>query len=212
VLEGSYPDSSAKVALVATVGVQAKKYVVSEFGVGEVITMTIFAWKDDRLVCLAGADLAWGDFADPDERLGRIATTCRVLRRGFGADALSMLAEGWVSLDPAKSRGRDLAEQFAEGVESGVDECLTVCHVEGGGSVVDVCAKPFTVQVGKRVKFGPLFHSDDVSMLRNSDYVEVMAAALAEGVEEFSVPEDTFRLALAMGLADDAGFLLHYDL
>jgi len=211
-VEGSYPDSAAKASLVATVGIQAKTYVVSEFGVGETITMTIFAWKNDELVCIAGADMNWGDFTNTDERLQRISTTSLILRKGFHADALTLLAEGWVSLNPDKTRGKDLAQQFAEGTHSDVDECLTICHVEDEGNLIDVCAKPFTIQVGKQVKFAPLVHSDDPSMLRNSDYIHVMTTALRAPTAPAPTNEETYRLALAMGLADDAGFLLHYDL
>jgi hypothetical protein len=209
-VDGFYPDSAAKIALVIAVGQSAKTHLVEEFGVGEEMAMNLFGWVDDRFTCLAQMDLNWGDPKDQEERLNRIFQTAVVMRRGWGVDSFTLLAEGWVSTKPDQTRDRDLVDDFVENEKSPVRECLSVLHVEDEGENIDICAQPFHMRPGKSVDFGTLMHAEGAEMLRNPEHLEVLENALRFH-EPAEVPQHElaqFRLALTMGLADESGFFL----
>lgn len=207
-VEGFYPDSVAKVGLAVAVGQSAKTHLVKELGVGEEIAMTVIGWSGDRLECVAQIDRDWGDPTDEDERTARVAMATTVMKRGWGVDSFTMLAEGWVSTNPNKTRDKDLVDEFAKGDED-VRECLSVCHVEE--EEVHICALPFTMKLGKKVQWGKLLHTESSDMMRNAALVEVMERSLEVPMARIPEEVDTFRLALAMGLADEAGFFLQYE-
>lgn len=210
-VEGSYPDSAAKVALVATVGRHAKRTLVSEWGVGEELAMNIMGWCDDQLGCIAQMDLSWGNVHDEEEKMERVAEAAVVMRRGWGVDSFTFLAEAYVSVDPGFSAHKDLVDAFLEDDGSRVNECLSICHV--GLEEVDVCAIPFRIKGRNKIQFGNLLRSDSTESLRNAGYVSMLAAALR--IDELEAPpieQETFHLALATGLAESAGFFIQYDL
>ncbi|GEM_PF-2295642 len=209
-VEGVYPDSPAKVAFVMAVGRQAKDHLISEHGIGEELAINLVGWLGDELVCLAQLDMQHGNPKDEDERSDRIAKTATIMRRGWGCDAFTLLAEGWVSTKPEKTRKKDLVEEFAA-ENSDVDECLSVLHVAEEGYEIHVCALPFSVSRGKKITYGTLLHAEGSQMLRNQTYIDVMIGSLE--LEPMDQPDDVegFHLALAMGVADEAGFFLHYD-
>lgn len=211
-MEGSYPDSAAKVGLVYAVGRHAKKTLISEWGVGEELAMNIMGWAGDSLACVAQMDISWGAMTDDEQKLERVAETAVVMRRGWKVDAFTLLAEGYVSRDPDYSRGKELVNAYLEDPAGRVTECLSICHVEGEDEV-DVCAIPFWVKGRNKVEFGTLLRSGSTDTLRNSGYVNVLAGALRlDTLEAPPIEEETFHLALATGLAESAGFFLQYDL
>lgn len=212
-VDGFYPDSAAKVSLVIAVGQSAKEHLVEEFGIGEEIALNLIGWTGDRFTCLAQIDTSWGDMSDMEERVDRVHRAAVTMRRGFGVDAFTILAEGFVGTKPERSRGKDLIDEFANNEQSGVKECLSIVHVENEGEDVEICAQPFRMNVGKSVDFGGLLHAEGTEMLRNPEYVDVLTSALTHW-EHVEVPDheiEQFHLSCAMGLADEAGFFLQYE-
>jgi hypothetical protein len=86
---------------------------------------------------------------------------------------------------------------------------LTVNYVDAEN--LELCAIPFKVSVGRKVNWGTLVHSDDVEVLRNSEYVTVAQEVLSQEVPVIPDDAETFHLALAVGLHDSAGFFIQYD-
>lgn len=210
-MEGVYPDSVAKMSFVMAVGRQAKEHLVSEFGIGEELAINIVGWKGEHLQCLAQMDLNFGDPKDEDERSHRIRTTSIMMTRGWGCDSFSLLAEGWVSTKPEETRNKSLVEEYSSNPNRNVDECLSILHVEDCGSEIHICALPFHIKKGKKVQYGTLLHAEGSEMLRNQNYVDVLSEAL-EMSGELEIPDkESFRMALAMGIADEAGFFIQYD-
>lgn len=126
-MEGLYPDSPAKVAFVMAVGRQAKDHLVSEYGIGEELAINLVGWVGDELACLAQMDMQFGDPKDEDERSERIWKTSTIMRRGWGCDSFTLLAEGWVSTKPEKTRKKDLQKEFASGKKKTLMNACLFC-------------------------------------------------------------------------------------
>ncbi len=207
-MESSYPDSVSKISLTVAVGQAAKTSIVAEHGIGEELAMNVIGWKNDKIVCVAQMDTSWGS-CDEDERIDRTSTAYMVLRRGWGCDSFTVIAEGFVSKNPEITKEMSLIEAFLDPTKN-VMECLTVNYVDAEN--VDICAVPFKIDIGKKVKWGPVMHSEDSSVLRNNEYI--MSAQEVLSQEEQALPEDiqTFHLALAVGLHEQAGYFLQTDI
>lgn len=210
-MESVYPDPVSKVSLAFSVGKVAKTQLVHDYGVGEELAMNIMGWVGPELRCVAQMDLAWPDYGEED-KASRVSDAVVVMRRGWACDSFTLLAEGYVSRDPAFSKDKDLLEAFVQDTGQRVTECLSIIHVDHVADTLDVCAVPFRIRMRKEIEWGPLLRSDSTDTLRNSAYVAMMM--LANEVEPMDAPEDadTFYLALATGLSEEAGFYLQYDL
>lgn len=196
----------SKISLTLSVGQAAKTQVVQEFGIGEELAMNILGWQGDRLICVAQMDTSWP--SSEEERIRRTADAYMIMRRGWLCDSFTVMAEGYMSKEKESTKELDLIEAYAEN-NKGVNECLTINYVDE--EFVELCAVPFKVGVGRKVEWGPLVHSDDIEVLRNSEYVTAAQEVLE--YETMEIPQDieTFHLALAVGLHDSAGFFIQYD-
>lgn len=205
-MQGKYPDLISKISLTLAVGQAAKTQIVKEHGIGEELALNIFGWRDDELVCVAQMDTSWS--SDEDEKIERTNDAYSVLKRGWGCDSFTVLAEGYMSKNPELTRDKNLVEAFLD-PDSGVNECLTINYVDK--NIIDLCAIPFRIKVGKKVTWGALVHSEDPTVLRNNAYIS--EAQLVLGDENGKLPDDveTFRLALSVGLHETAGYFLQYD-
>jgi hypothetical protein len=192
------------------VGRQAKDHMVAEFGIGEELAINLVGWVGDELRCLAQMDMQYGDPKDEDERTERIGQTSAIMRRGWGCDSFTLLAEGWVSTKPEKTRSLPLDGQFADKSKD-VDECLSILHVAQEGYEIHVCALPFHIGRNKKITYGTLLHAEGAEMLRNQRYCDAMIAALEMEPMETTQNQESLQLALSMGVADEAGFFLHYE-
>lgn len=205
-MQSLYPDPLSKISLTVSVGQSAKTQIVEQQGIGEELSMNILGWKGDRLACVAQMDTSWP--SEESERVRRTTDACMVMRRGWDCDAFTILAEGYMSQEPNLTRSRKLEEAFLDET-SGVRECLTVNYIDVDH--IELCAVPFRVALGRKVQWGGLLHSEDVSVLRNSEYLTSAQSVLEQ--DSGLIPEDaeTFHLALAVGLHDAAGFFIQYD-
>jgi hypothetical protein len=199
-VDGFYPDSVSKVSLTVAVGRAAKEHLITEFGIGEELPMNLMGWLGDRLVVVAQLDASWG-----------LGTAADSMRKAWGCDAFTILAEGWVSNDPEFTRGKDLVDAYIHDKSGRVNECLSVLHVEKGVDTVHVCALPLTVGVRKKVKWGTLLHSEGEETLRNNGFLDAVREVLDREPPEMFVGNESFQLAMAMTLADEAGFFLNWE-
>lgn len=168
--------------------------------------MNILGWNGDVLACVAQMDMSWP--SEEEERVRRTGDACMVMRRGWQCDAFTILAEGYMSQDPERTRSMSLEDAFLD-ESSGVRECLTVNYIDRDH--IELCAVPFKVALGRKVQWGGLLHSEDVGVLRNSQYLTSAQAVLEQDSGPTPDDPETFHLALAVGLHDAAGFFIQYD-
>jgi hypothetical protein len=206
-VKGKYDDPISKISLTVSVGQAAKTQMVKEFGIGEELALNVLGWRDHNLVCVAQMDTSWP--SDEEERIMRTGDAYMVMRRGWACDSFTVLAEGYVSSEPKETKNMDLIEAFLDKTKP-VAECLTVNYVDA--EYITLCAVPFKMGVGRKVTWGPLVHSEDVDVLRNSDYITAAQEVLSQELLDMPQDTETFHLALAIGLHDSSGFFIQYDL
>jgi len=206
-VEENYPDPISKISLTIAVGQQAKSAIVAEEGIGEELAMNVLGWRDGKLACVAQMDTSWD--SDEDERVSRTGDAYIIMRRGWLCDSFTILAEGYVSRNPDKTRSSKLSEAYLD-PDKGVNECLTVTYVDVDHT--ELCAIPLKVAYGRKVEWGPMMHTYDIDVLRNSQYVMNAQNILEQEVNPIPEDAETFHLALAVGLHDSAGYFIQYDL
>lgn len=202
----SYPNMEGKIALCLESSMIAKEYAVSEMGVGEDLTFSIFGWAGENLRVIASLSQdMMGE--DPEKRLERVAVCATVLRKGWGCDALSFVAEAFCSTDADATKGKDLRKMFIK-PDSPVFECLTVTHVEP--ETVMLVSQPYKVLLGRKVEWLPTLVNSDAKGLRDAKYPAVLNAVLQLESNGYASPDDEpFFEALAEGMAED-GFSVQW--
>lgn len=204
-MQSNYPDSVSKISLTVSVGQSAKTQIVEEHGIGEELALNILGWCGDKLVCVAQMDTSWP--SDEEEKIQRTADAYMVMRRGWLCDSFTVLAEGYYSSQPEATREMDLLDAYLDRSKK-VNECLSVTYVDS--DYINLCAVPFRVALGRKVEWGPLVFSDDVEVLRNSDYVLNAQEILQQSTGVIPEDAETFHLALSVGLHDTSGFFMQY--
>ena len=205
--DGDYDSPLEKVWLSVKSAMAAKQFSVKEMGIGEDLSFNILGWSGNKLSVISQlhANLMAND---PNERFRRVADCAVILRKGWGVDAFTLMAEGYVSSNPELTRGRRLVESFIE-PESPVRECLTFTHVERDALVL--VTVPYTCTVGRKVAFSkPQIHENTVG-LRDAAY-PMMFSDVLENAEPVDPPMDVeeFYDTLSMGLME-AGFYTIYS-
>lgn len=192
-MEDSYSDNFSKLALAATSAQLAKSIAVKDFGVGEDLTFNFMGWNSDELaiVCQMKKELMQ---IHPDDRLLKCHGLCAVLRKYWGVTAITMVAEGYCSLNPEKTFGVELAKAFAE-PDSDVQECITLMHAElldAKSIEVNLIALPYKYQVGRAVEWSDMlfYPTKAQQILRQSKYPIMMERSLQENVSDDAQPED----------------------
>jgi hypothetical protein len=132
------------------------------------------------------------------------------MRQYWGISEVTMVAEGFVSLDPMASKGKSLRDLFAAG--KGVDECITVTHARtdvDGRSSVSVVALPYSYN-GKKISWKRMLATPDkaVSVLRESMFPAMLVRSLAEK-ENLGMTRE-IRDSVAQQLADDGFEVLDF--
>lgn len=149
-----YVNDFSKMALALTSAQMAKDDAIQEHGVGEEIAVHFLAWVDDGLIAICQMNADTGKL-DHEERFNRCKELCKVLRKDLWCTALTMVSEGYCSLDSSKTNNMDLAVAYAD-PKLPVYECITVTHVsidEDNGHIapVSMVAAPYKVEVGRKV-------------------------------------------------------------
>ena len=194
-MEDNYDDNFSKLALAATSAQLAKIVCVQEFGVGEDLTFNFMGWNEDELVivCQLKKDMMK---IDPEERFSRCMSLCTAIRRYWGVTAITMVAEGYCSLDPEKTKDVELAKAFVK-PDSSVEECITLTHAEiGEDSTIEVnlIALPYSYEVGRNVIWMELLSwpTKAEKILKNSKYPKMLRDSLRAGVAEDDIPPEAY--------------------
>lgn len=192
-MEDNYSDNFSKLALAATSAQLAKTISVKDFGVGEDLTFNFMGWNSDELsiVCQMRKEMMQ---IEPEDRLSRCMDMCSALRKYWGITALTMVAEGYCSMNPEKTSGVELAKAFAQ-PDSDVQECITLTHAEitdKQNVEVNLIALPYKYQVGREVEWlDMLFYPTKAQqVLRQSKYPIMLERSLHESISQDVNPED----------------------
>ena len=204
--DGEYDSPLEKLWLSVRSAMAAKQFSVKEMGIGEDLAINVLGWKDTKLIVIAQLhERLMG--IEPNERLRRVADCAVVLRKGWGVDAFTLMAEGYVSSNPELTRGRKLVEAFVE-LDSPVRECLTFTHIERDS--MTLVTVPYKCTVGRKVEFSkPQIHENTVA-LRDAAY-PMMFSDILENAEPVEPPVDVdeFYDTLAKGLQEVGFFTLY---
>lgn len=202
----AYDSVESKMALCLQSSMIAKESAVSELGVGEDLTFSLFGWvgADMKVIATLSQELMT---EPPEKRLERLAVAATVLRKGWGCDSLSFVAEAYCSTDAIATAGKDLRLLFTK-ANSPVFECLTVTHVDLRG--VMLVTQPYRVGLGRKVEWLDTLVNLDAKGLRDAKYPAVLSAILQMETDGYHSPDqDLFYEALAEGMALD-GFHIQW--
>lgn len=201
-MEDSYSDNFSKLALAATSAQLAKTVCVKEYGVGEDLTFNFMGWNGDELiiVCQLRKDMM---MINPDDRLSACTSMCNILRRYWGITALTMVAEGYCSLDPTKTIDTELAKAYVD-PDSGVQECITLTHAEidpqTNNIEVNLIALPYTYELGRDVAWLEMliYPTRAQEVMRNSRYPQMLKSTLGKSLSDEVSHEDYDELRTAI--------------
>lgn len=154
-----------KLAMVLATAVEAKNEMVAEGGIGEDINQVLYGWCGGSLSVVSQmTDVVQRQ--TPYERFMAVSSAVAILRLGWGLDAISMVAEGYVSSNPIDTYDKNLAKEFAIGNRA-VNECLTVTHV--ANDEVSFVSKGYSYDVPKKVIWHEEVFVPGRMMVRNEE-------------------------------------------
>lgn len=154
-----------KLAMVLATAVEAKNDMVAEGGIGEDINQVLYGWCGSSLSVVSQmTDVVQRQ--KPYERFMAVSSAVAILRLGWGLDAISMVAEGYVSSNPADTYDKNLAKEFAIGNRA-VNECLTVTHV--ANDEVSFVSKGYSYDVPRKVIWHEEVFVPGRMMVRNEE-------------------------------------------
>ncbi len=188
-----------KIAISLMSAQKAKADCIEEYGIGEDMPMSIFCWKEDRIELVLSLAEPPGR-KDALRRFKKVSDGLCIVKKGWGVDAFTMVAEGWVSTNPEATAGRELVEVYVE-KDSPVSECLALTHVEN--DEVTFLAIPYKQKWGRKVEWGDELYFPGETRVRGQDamYPNLFFKVLSE-VQYDEPPEDeeTYYAALGDGL------------
>lgn len=154
-----------KLAMVLATAVEAKNDMVAEGGIGEDINQVLYGWCGSSLSVVSQmTDVVQRQ--KPYERFMAVSSAVAILRLGWGLDAISMVAEGYVSSNPVDTYDKNLAKEFAIGNRA-VNECLTVTHV--ANDEVSFVSKGYSYDVPRKVIWHEEVFVPGRMMVRNEE-------------------------------------------
>ncbi len=177
-----YISEISKMALALTSGQMAKDEAVKEHGVGEELAVHFMGWTGDNLgiICQMGEALSK---SSKEDRFAASMNLCSILKQYWWVTALTMVSEGYCSLDRAATEDQDLATAFTDPSKP-VVECLTVMHaqMDDGGRVspVSMVAAPYRIGVGRNVMWNDIlvYPEKADSHIKNAKYPTMLRRAL----------------------------------
>ena len=206
-MEDRYPDKYAKMALAITSTQLAKQNVVDEFGIGEDLPFMFMGWRGDRLVAMVG--FCREDMLKPvTERLPNVSKACAALRAMHWVDSITFVAEGYMSKEPFKLQGRELAEAFTDHDMERVSECLTTSHLwinEKNQPQAMLMSTPYTYLLGRHIVWddNSAYSSGIGHVLRDAPILTIIGDALTDEVAHVTRDEyeETWFALLERGMS-----------
>ena len=184
-MEDSYIDEFSRLALAVTSGQLAKRAFAAESRSGEDLNFNFIGWKDGKVSIIVQMDKR-NMLLPIEQRLNKCTSLCLALRRFWGVDGMTMIAEGWCSKDPGKTKNLDLGKEFIS-KNPAVTECLTILHGQINDDEeisITVMASPY--EYGEDdVEFGELiFYSDGgINAVRDKKFPAMVYRCLVEEIE-----------------------------
>ena len=164
-MDNNYDSRMMKLAMVLATAVEAKNEMVAGGGIGEDINQVLYGWCGGSLSVVSQmTDVVQRQ--TPYERFMAVSSAVAILRLGWGLDAISMVAEGYVSSNPVDTYDKDLAKEFAIGNRA-VNECLTVTHV--ANDEVSFVSKGYSYDVPRKVIWHEEVFVPGRMMVRNEE-------------------------------------------
>lgn len=208
----SFDNRIDKIGLALMSAVEAKGDSVKEFGIGEDLSINLFCWRQDKLKAMLQLRHQVQNMSQ-SERFEAVTDALCATRRGWGIDAISLVSEGYVSIEPQLTAGLSLKEAFLN-PDGNVRECLTVAHVEDG--YVTFVVKPYRYDVPRVVIWEEEWYHPGSSMVRDQDamYPNMMHRVVTDmPVEQLddTIDIDVFNETLVQGLHDSGFFCQLFD-
>jgi len=203
---GFYETDLDKIALCVESIKSAKEAIVDEEGIGSDLNINIFAWKKNELAVIA--QLKNTHTTPKHERLDPIVEASCIMRKGWGIDEFTLVAEGYCSLEPAETQGENLAQLFSE-KDSPVTECISFTHLKPNDHTF--VAVPYEVKLGRKVNFGSVLWYPGGQVMRDIEYPAALKAALKLDAVKVGKKEDreTYFGTIASGVMN-CGFEIFY--
>jgi len=194
-----FPSALDKLALAVSSAVEVKEQTVKEYGIGEDININLYTWKGARLaaICQMSSQLMCESH---EKRFGRVVDASVIIRQTLGIDAITMIAEGYLSMDPRSTENLPLASAFVS-MPDVVKECITFTHVFEEN--VLFMTKPYRYTVPRSVIWEDEVFTPGQTIMRggNGKYPLMFSKVLRE-VNSDEPPEDNqvYLETIAFGL------------
>jgi hypothetical protein len=195
-----------KIALCVESIKTAKIALIEEDGIGSDLNINIFGWRNNELATVIQLK---NTFMTPKEdRIKSVIEASVIIRRGWGITEFTLAAEGYCSMSPADTQGKNLAQLFAT-KNSPVAECLSFTHLKSDDHTF--VAMPYTVQLGRKVDFGDVLWFDGGKVMRDIEYPAALKAALKIKTEPIdpSMDREVYFGTLASAVME-CGFEIFY--
>jgi hypothetical protein len=204
-----YVNDFAKMALALASAQLAKETAIKEQGIGEDLKAHFMGWNEEDLTVVAQMKEDVSRYSQAD-RFERCAILCKILRKHWWVSSLTMVSEGYCSLDYPTTENYDLAVAYAD-TSLPVFECITVSHVtldeSGIISPVSMVAAPYVTKIGRVVEWQDVLVYPEITAknLRQYKYPLMLTNSMMERLSEDS-NEETIMQARAE--VEQCGFLL----
>lgn len=178
----------SKMALCMSAAQLAKEAFVDELGIGEDLTFNFFGWNNNNLVIVAQLRQEFAGVS-LSKRLMLSAAVLSHMRYSWGIDAVSVVAEGFETMDKNSLNGRELAVAFVEEKDL-VKECITVTHCEPNEVTsmleVHLASITYNYAIGREVEWGgPIgFVRGTDEVLKNSPLPKMLIDCLSADIPE----------------------------
>jgi hypothetical protein len=202
----TYPDTYSKVALSMTAAQKAKEGLVEELGIGEDLPFNFFGWAEDQLVMLIQCSKI--DMKLPaGTRLEKCTAALEAMRRYWGCDEITLVAEGFQSRQPKMLSGEELIQAFTD-QSSEIEEVLTATHVElddFGVPMATLISIPYQYLLGRHIVWGDAlgFERGVGDIIRNAKIPATIAKCIMEHPDPDVVSGDLDRIT---GVLMENGF------
>lgn len=199
----TYSTTMDKLALAVSSAKLAKETIIESEGIGEDLNFVLMGWREGELVAVA--QLGQIFMRDKPDRFGRLLKCAYVIRKGWGVDAFTFVAEAFCS-NTHSTREHNLTELFVNS-EVKVTECLSFIHIDK--TVIEFVAVPYTTTHPRLVVFSDAIQYEGIQSMRDSEYPAALYRALNEDTEGNPIYDDDFHSELVKGLIA-VGFEVNY--